>query len=144
MSMGCQWKRPPLTTLTKQGNTAFYNASLLIMLFSFCFLFLYLYFFQLVVNFLIFEFLLFLKYCHFCVLYFLGIFHYFLLTKKQKISRLNRLIYCEMIFTFLFYLNSLVAILSSGSTKTHYGANHIQVTNFVLFLNYKFIIHNLL
>nr|DAK55768.1 MAG TPA: hypothetical protein [Caudoviricetes sp.] len=24
------------------------------------------------------------------------------ISKKQKISRLNRLIYCEMIFTFLF------------------------------------------
>ena len=39
MSMGCQWKRPPLTTLTKQGNTAFYNASLLIMLFCINYLF---------------------------------------------------------------------------------------------------------
>ena len=40
-----------------------------------------------------------------------------------------------MIFTFLFSLKSLVVILSSGSTKTHYGATKqnrtagLRVTN---------------
>ena len=43
------------------------------------------------------------------------------INKSKKISRLNRLIYCEMIFT-LFSSNSLVSINTSGSTKTHYGA----------------------
>lgn len=62
------------------------------------------------------------------------------ISKKQKISRLNRLICCEMIFTFLFSLNSLVAILSSGSTKTHYGASNrirtgdLYLTKVVLYL----------
>ena len=61
------------------------------------------------------------------------------ISKKQKISRLNRLIYCEMIFTFLFSLKSLVVILSSGSTKTHYGATKqnrtadLRVTNPLLY-----------
>ena len=61
------------------------------------------------------------------------------ISKKQKISRLNRLIYCEMIFTFLFSLKSLVVILSSGSTEMHYGANKqnrtadLRVTNPLLY-----------
>ena len=41
--------------------------------------------------------------------------------KSKKISRLNRLIYCEMIFT-LFSSNSVISICIAGSTKTHYGA----------------------
>ena len=47
-------------------------------------------------------------------------------TKELVISEeLKRKV--EMIFTFLFSLNSLVAILSSSSTKTHYGALTIHV-----------------
>ena len=41
--------------------------------------------------------------------------------KSKKISRLNRLIYCEIIFT-LFPSNSVISICITGSTKTHYGA----------------------
>ena len=53
------------------------------------------------------------------------------INKSKKISRLNRLIYCEMIFT-LFSLNSLVSIITSGSTKTHYGAGVVVIYNFSL------------
>ena len=50
----------------------------------------------------------------------LAIIYFYFQKAKNKPTKSTYI--CEMIFTFLFSLNSLVAILSSGSTKTHYGA----------------------